>query len=255
PTSQEVSPMSRGPNTLAVGAINDNNTPANFTLSGDFMGFQKPEVSAVGTDIDLPQANMNVNGTSFSAPLVASTIAALTRFNANLPFQPARQKALAVAGATNPVTNGARNGFGSLNADSYFFNPNSTSRNHSVGGARRVGWNAFDALDGNINGIYRIPLQISAASGSPVRVALSVMRNPADIWARRNTSFPMNANFDANVFDHNGAYIGGMYDIEDSTEILEFNSNGSGVYRIEIERKSGSTTAEYELGVAATWGF
>ena len=161
-------------------------------------------------------------------------------------------KALAVSGATRPVTGGAgqaSNGYGGIDAASFH---NGSTITHDVFGGRQR-WSVIESqVDGLQDNRARVIINVPQNFGN-ARVAMSVMKNPDLIWPRRNTARPLGTDLNFSVFGPNGAYLGGSYDWRDSVEVLDFQLVGSGNYRVEITQAWAIGDPAIEIGLAFNW--
>jgi len=68
------------------------------------------------------------------------------------------------------------------------------------------------------------------------------------------SSQPMGANYDFMVFKPNGAYVGGGWSYHDPYDVLTFDPDQSGWYKIRIRRTSnGDASAKFHMGYAVNW--
>jgi len=254
PVRTELNAMTRGPNTLAIGNYRDNGTINPSSLFQEYLGYQKPELSAIGTNI-AAEGLPNASGTSFAAPHVSGVLGALSAEYTPYRFRPALAKALVAAGALRPITGGsgmASNGYGGIDAGSYH---DGTTKTHEIW-AVRASWNAIDSLtDGSRNGKARRNVFIPISSGS-ARVAIAYMKDPDIIWANRSAARPLGTDYNVSVFGPSGQYLGGSYDWADPLEVFDFPLVGAGTYRVEVtnqwERDSTSATL-IDFGLVLNW--
>lgn len=269
-TLTQFSPSARGPGPLGVGSYGDNGNISGFSMFAEFLGHQKPELSAIGENVAVAGLG-NANGTSFSAPHVTGVLAGLVGEYEEYRFRPALLKALAISGATRPIAGGLgldSNGYGGIDASSF----------HNAQQATHAAWETLGAwwyiaalteyeLGMGTQYIDDDEIRLEATvppgdSGGRARVVLSYAKVPSVIWANRNAARPIGTDLNISVYGPNGQFLGGSYDWSDPVEVFEFDMAGPGTYRIIINRAwerdlnyntLGDGSPALRVGVAFNW--
>lgn len=243
-----------GLNMITVGSYND--------ATGNIDGFsswrdtnqtlnEKPEIVAPGNTIAVPNLpGAGQSGTSFSTPHAAAFAANLMENFNGYRSNPYLLKASMIAGARNIVAgNVDRVGEGGIDYLQH------------VNGDYVKSWRGnsgtFDWLDTSTDGVddewIEHQFWLSAGANS-ARVAIAWQLRGEFIADNLGSAQPMGANYDFMVFNPNGSYMGGGWQYHNPYDILEFDPNVSGFYKIRIRRTSNDdNSAKFHLGYAVNW--
>jgi len=210
----------------------------------------KPELVAPGTNISVPNATGSMSGTSFAAPHVAGMIA---NFMENFPGyidNPYLVKASLIAGARRPV-----------GGDPEKIEEGGVDYLQHVNGEQVYRWRGnsgtFDWLDIATDGVDDEWMEHQtwlSSSATQATFAVSWALRGEYIGDNLTSSQPMGANYDFMVFKPNGAYVGGGWSYHDPYDVLTFDPDQSGWYKIRIRRTSnGDASAKFHMGYAVNW--
>ncbi len=243
----------KGFNSLTVGSHNDTaTTMSGFSVSlnpnsphGDR---ELPELAANGEDVTA--VGRTANGTSFSSPAVAGTVALLHEANTTLRSWPEGNRAVLLAGATQNVSGNtwqqdvsagvdARDGSGALNAEeSVQIALNRISINNS---ASTRGWNVGTLVDSSFGSgehpesTFSYHIQVPSTGGNHVKVALA--------WNSEVTNSPATSELviDMDILVYDGSSIvARSASWDNSYEIAEFNGVAGRTYTVKLRRWSGA---------------
>lgn len=161
-----------------------------------------------------------------------------------------RDASAMIAGAKRPVA-GAFDRIGEGGADYFQFVTGNFTRfwngNNAYFDVRDVASDGVD--DGWITVFQNLP-----AAANEARIVLTWQNEGAYTEANATAAQPLGSNYDFRYFDPNGAYLGGGFRFSDQYEIVSFNPNISGNYKIQIRRTSNNDTdAKTDIGLSINW--
>jgi hypothetical protein len=240
-TGRVTSPA-RAYNVMSVGNYYDVNT---LTWTDDYMdgcssfvnpstGIEKPELSAVGTDINSTTdaspwvANVG-SGTSYSSPMVAGEAALVMQWESAMRRWPEPVKAMLMATALHNIEGEARlssyDGAGGVDMRAAF---------HTANLYNRSGVEAH-AAD------FPLHTYFYAYAGEMVRAVIAWDSNPAGDYS----TDPLNADLDLCVYDPSATSVGCSASFNNSYEILQFNATTTGTYEIRTTAFRFDGTSEW----------
>ncbi|MBU0968663.1 MAG: S8 family peptidase [Proteobacteria bacterium] len=239
-----------GYNTLTVGNFNDMNTSS---LADDVMNScssyvdpasshgdrEKPEVSAPGSRIystttNLPWLGSIGSGTSYSAPMVSSTIALMIDRNPSLDNWPEAVKAILMATATHNIEGARRlsdkDGAGGIVASRADYVAMNTSNAYGRWGGMAYSCSTADP--------YKISMSLTA--GKRTRVVI--------VWDQ-NTAYGLygskpSADLDLKIY-RGTTLIAGSYSMDNTYEIVQFTPAVTGIYTLKIDRVRCALTPKW----------
>ena len=240
-TGGEISSPGKAFNIIAVGNYNDATTSmaASSAFTNPDTNAEKPEIAAPGS---VTTNAGNCSGTSCAAPHAAGFAADLVGKYSWLRGQPARLKALMMAGATDNIEGSARlsdkDGAGGIDY-----------RNSGYNGTNTIWWGGngshFDS-----NGIVTTTRNFSA--GQRYRVALAWLVPGSFAYSPTSYhrhGYTINMDLDLSIRDPRGNTIAGSYSWDNPFEIVDFTAPTSGTYTIRIHRYANSGTGKISMAV------
>ncbi len=218
-------------NAITVGNVDiDANPDVIWFTSGwqdSVLGTEKPDVGAPGEGTALPAPNGPTGGTSAATAHTAGFIANLMDFDASLIRNPQRTKALLLSGATTSVIGGtSKVGAGGID----YRNTSQHYQTYDFDGPN-INWNAFDAADGNLDGWITVTKWLQNNKPN-VRAAIAWMSRGVFV----NTNAVPSTDYDIEVYDPNGNYVGGSHSRVNTFELVDVTVSISGNYQFKINR-------------------
>jgi hypothetical protein len=240
-TSGNITSPGKAFNIVTVGNYND----ATSSMAGSSAYIdpdskaEKPEVAAPGS---VSTSAGNCSGTSCAAPHAAAFAADLLGRYSWLRGQPARVKALMMAGATDNIEGSARlsdkDGAGGID---YL--------NSGYNGTNTIWWGGnsshFDS-----NNIVTTTRRFTAGQRYRVALAWLVPGSFAYAPASYHThAYTLNMDLDLSIRSPSGTTVAGSYSWDNPFEIVDFIAPVTGTYTIRIRRFANSGTGKISMAV------
>ncbi|MBN1315997.1 MAG: S8 family peptidase [Anaerolineales bacterium] len=250
-----VASPAKGYNVIAVGAKDDKNTAASEgdVCDDEMSSFsayldpnsthddrEKPDVVAVGQRLITTYLNNgwtagSTQGTSFSAPAVASQAALMMSRENWLGTWPETVRAVIMASARWNVEGDRRlsdkDGAGGVDT---------TAADNSLLNDRMAGLVLFkDNLP------YEISFEVTVPERIRVAIAWNSHPTSGDWWQFWQTD-PLKADLDLTIYAPDGSLVGGSYSFDNSSEIVEFSASNTGLYKARISQVRWDNGNAYE---------
>jgi hypothetical protein len=246
-------------NVLDVGSFSDRNnaswwddTMSSFsawregtTCSPSNGDREEPDLVAVGqlirsTRIHPPSIDTSqVQGTSYSAPMVAGEAALLLEKNPNLRGKPEAMRAILMASAVHNLEGAARlseyDGAGGIDAYSAYLDVNN-------------GWWAQMTINPSTWTSY--DFTFSAYAGEPISCVATWTSHPNATY----TSDPLLSDIDLRLLNPSGTTVKTSSSVGNNFEIVRTTAGANGTWTCRVYKYSSSTTYEY-LGIAVDRAF
>lgn len=206
---------------------------------------QEPDLVAVGerirsTRIHPPSIDSaQVQGTSYSAPMVAGEAALMLDVDPNLAWKPEAMRALLMATAVNNIEGATRlseyDGAGGIDAYSaYLLALNGRYAQMTINPST---WSYYD-------------FNFYADAGEPISCVAVWTSHPNGTY----TSDPLLSDIDIKLYNPSGVVVASSASISNNYEIIRVTTGVSGTWKCRVQKYSSSTTWEY-LGIAVDRAF
>ena len=205
---------------------------------------QKPELSAPG--VQITAGGRTMTGTSQSTPHAAAFMADMMSSKTWLRLRPHLAKAFVMAGSRHSIGGGEDAvGVGGLDFHDAFW----SNKNYWWEG-NNASFINFARNDGENNTSIEKRIWLNSSSIN-VRVVLAWLNRGDFLFSRRTAGFPIGLDFDMQIFDPNGNLVGTSASFDDPFEMIEFDPQISGHYKIRITRfRNRDTAANIRIGLS-----
>jgi len=226
--TDRIRPPGGGFNIITVGAHNDADTMAAFSSAMDpSTGHDKPDISGPGVAIATDNTAGGSNGTSFSTPHAAGVLANLIQ---ELPIldDAAMAKAYMMAGSKRPIA-GGHDAVGVGGVDMFMLLPEHTNQTFNE---------TFDGSELGFDGATMVREVELREDYENVRIVVTWLNRGDYIFGRRTDANPIGLNLNVTVNAPNGDFVDFSVDPLNPHEVIEFDPQMDGMYRIRITRES-----------------
>lgn len=195
----------------------------------------KPNIVAP-SGLKVPNYNVNLTGTSFSAPIVSGSIALLMEEHPELKLFPEKVIAL-VSASAKYLSDHSSYGNSGLNAEvgAGLFDYKEARENNDF---------TYSYVNTNgVNGVFK-QVYFSSESNKTVKIALSWLLN-----SNNSTTIKL-TDYDLKLYDPNNNLVSIANSTNNNVELITYYTRVSGVYRIEIVQNGALANGKDWVGLS-----